>query len=150
MVFIALIWVLQIFNWVGHNRLDYDYGILPRNIGRLPQIFSDTSLQFGFPSIAPVGVGTIGQSTAAFLFYQNSTEFIDTLSWTRGKREKRWIHGSGSGASMARRSPCTSWTTWPFWRSIDGISIGISHGDTKSRRYCFLCESPCLCASVAR
>jgi len=25
--FIALIWVLQIFNWVSHYRLDYDYGI---------------------------------------------------------------------------------------------------------------------------
>src|SRR5258708_13059766 len=37
--FIALIWILQIFNWAGHYRLDYDYGVLPRNIGRLPQIF---------------------------------------------------------------------------------------------------------------
>ena len=37
--FIALIWVLQIFNWAGHYRLDYDYGILPRSIGRLPEIF---------------------------------------------------------------------------------------------------------------
>jgi hypothetical protein len=51
----------------------------------LPRIFSSATLQLGFPSIAPVGVGTIGQSTAAFLFYQNSTEYIDTLSWTRGK-----------------------------------------------------------------
>jgi len=38
--FIALIWVLQIFNWAGHYRLDYDYGILPRSIGRLPEICS--------------------------------------------------------------------------------------------------------------
>ena len=33
------------------------------------------------------------------------------------------IHGSGSGASIASFSPCTSWTTWPFWRSIEGISM---------------------------
>jgi membrane associated rhomboid family serine protease len=49
--FIALIWVLQIFNWVGHNRLDYDYGILPRNIERLPQIFSAPFLHFSWDHI---------------------------------------------------------------------------------------------------
>ena len=49
--FIALIWVLQIFNWVGHYRLDYDYGILPRNIGRLPQIFSAPFLHFSWDHI---------------------------------------------------------------------------------------------------
>ena len=49
--FIALIWVLQIFNWVGHYQLDYDYGILPRNIGRLPQIFSAPFLHFSWDHI---------------------------------------------------------------------------------------------------
>jgi membrane associated rhomboid family serine protease len=49
--FIALIWVLQIFNWVGHNRLDYDYGILPHNIGRLPQIFTAPFLHFSWDHI---------------------------------------------------------------------------------------------------
>src|SRR5436305_6941171 len=49
--FIALIWVLQIFNWVGRYRLDYDYGILPRNIGRLPQIFSAPFLHFSWDHI---------------------------------------------------------------------------------------------------
>src|SRR5947207_8668884 len=49
--FIALIWVLQIFNWAGHYRLDYDYGIMPRNIGRLPQIFSAPFLHFSWDHI---------------------------------------------------------------------------------------------------
>jgi len=49
--FIALIWVLQIFNWVSHNRLDYDYGILPRNIERLPEIFSAPFLHFSWDHI---------------------------------------------------------------------------------------------------
>jgi membrane associated rhomboid family serine protease len=49
--FIALIWVLQIFNWADHYRLDYDYGILPRNIGRLPQIFSAPFLHFSWDHI---------------------------------------------------------------------------------------------------
>src|ERR1700751_5218418 len=46
--FIALIWGLQIFNWVGHYRLDYDYGILPRNIGGLPPVFSAPVLHFSW------------------------------------------------------------------------------------------------------
>ena len=49
--FIALIWVLQIFNWAGHYRLDYDYGILPRSIGRLPEIFSAPFLHFSWDHI---------------------------------------------------------------------------------------------------
>ena len=49
--FIALIWVLQIFNWADHYRLDYDYGILPRSIGRLPQIFSAPFLHFSWDHI---------------------------------------------------------------------------------------------------
>jgi membrane associated rhomboid family serine protease len=49
--FIALIWVLQIFNWVGHYRLDYDYGILPRNIGRLPEILTAPFLHFSWNHI---------------------------------------------------------------------------------------------------
>ena len=49
--FIALIWVLQIFNWVGHNRLAYDYGIVPRSIGRLPEIFSAPFLHFSWDHI---------------------------------------------------------------------------------------------------
>jgi membrane associated rhomboid family serine protease len=49
--FIALIWVLQIFNWADHYRLDYDYGIVPRNIGRLPQIFSSPFLHFSWDHI---------------------------------------------------------------------------------------------------
>src|SRR5580704_4632943 len=49
--FIVLIWVLQIFNWADHYRLDYDYGILPRNIGRLPQVFSSPFLHFSWDHI---------------------------------------------------------------------------------------------------
>ena len=49
--FIVLIWVLQIFNWAGHYRLDDSYGILPRNIGRLPQIFSSPFLHFSWDHI---------------------------------------------------------------------------------------------------
>jgi membrane associated rhomboid family serine protease len=38
--FLALIWVLQVANWADSYRLDQAYGILPRNVGRLGDIFS--------------------------------------------------------------------------------------------------------------
>ena len=40
--FIGLIWLLQVFNWADHYRLDQDYGILPRHIGRLPPVTAMT------------------------------------------------------------------------------------------------------------
>ena len=49
--FIGLIWLLQIFNWAGHYRLDAEYGILPRNIGRLPEIFTSPFLHFSWDHI---------------------------------------------------------------------------------------------------
>src|SRR6266704_2042519 len=72
--FIALIWILQIFNWAGHHRLDYDYGILPRNIGRLPQIFSAPFLHFSWDHIE-------GNSGPLFVFgllaaYRGVTKFL--------------------------------------------------------------------------
>ena len=49
--FIGLIWLLQVFNWADHYRLDQDYGILPRNIGRLPEIFTSPFLHFNWEHI---------------------------------------------------------------------------------------------------
>jgi membrane associated rhomboid family serine protease len=49
--FIGLIWLLQIFNWADHYHLDQDYGIVPRNIGRLPEIFTSPFLHFNWDHI---------------------------------------------------------------------------------------------------
>jgi membrane associated rhomboid family serine protease len=49
--FIGLIWVIQIFNWADHYHLDFDYGILPRSIGRLPEIFTAPFLHFSWDHI---------------------------------------------------------------------------------------------------
>lgn len=38
--FLALIWILQVVNWADHYQLDQEYGILPRTVGRLGDIFS--------------------------------------------------------------------------------------------------------------
>jgi len=49
--FIALIWVLQVANWADHYGLDASYGILPRSIGRLPDIFVAPFLHFSWDHI---------------------------------------------------------------------------------------------------
>jgi membrane associated rhomboid family serine protease len=49
--FIALIWILQLFNWAGHYRLDASYGILPRSIGHLGDIFTAPFLHFSWDHI---------------------------------------------------------------------------------------------------
>ena len=49
--FIALIWILQIFNWADHYHLDASYGIVPRNLGRLGDIFVAPFLHFNWDHI---------------------------------------------------------------------------------------------------
>jgi membrane associated rhomboid family serine protease len=49
--FIALIWILQIANWADHYQLDASYGILPRSIGRLPDIFTAPFLHFSWDHV---------------------------------------------------------------------------------------------------
>src|SRR5215468_5424394 len=49
--FIALIWILQIANWADHYGLDNSYGILPRSLGRLGDIFTAPFLHFSWDHI---------------------------------------------------------------------------------------------------
>jgi membrane associated rhomboid family serine protease len=49
--FIALIWILQVANWADSYRLDVDYGILPRSIGHLPDMFTAPFLHFSWDHI---------------------------------------------------------------------------------------------------
>ncbi len=49
--FLALIWVLQVFNWADGYRLDAEYGILPLHPSRLPEIFSAPFLHFSWQHI---------------------------------------------------------------------------------------------------
>jgi len=72
--FIGLIWILQIVNWAVHYRLDFDYGILPRNISRLPEIFTAPFLHFSWDHIE-------GNSGPLFVFgflaaYRGVTKFL--------------------------------------------------------------------------
>jgi len=49
--FVALIWVIQIANWADSYRLDFDYGIVTRDVGRLPDIFLAPFLHFNWDHI---------------------------------------------------------------------------------------------------
>ncbi|HYB47823.1 MAG TPA: rhomboid family intramembrane serine protease [Streptosporangiaceae bacterium] len=49
--FIGLIWVLQIANWADHYGLDQSYGILPRSVGHLGDIFTAPFLHFSWDHI---------------------------------------------------------------------------------------------------
>src|SRR5207302_1987896 len=106
--FIALIWVLQIFNWADHYRLDYDYGILPRNIGRLPQIFSSPFLHFSWDHIE-------GNSGPLFVFgllaaYRGVTKFLGVtllVAVTSGRAVAGTGRGKVSGGSGGRRPATT-------------------------------------------
>ena len=50
-VFLAVIWLLQVLNWADSYRLDYQYGILPHNAGRLGEIFTAPFLHFSWQHI---------------------------------------------------------------------------------------------------
>ena len=72
--FIGLIWLLQIVNWAGHYHLDGSYGILPRSIGRLPDIFTAPFLHFSWDHVE-------GNSGPLFVFgflaaYRGVTRFL--------------------------------------------------------------------------
>lgn len=49
--FLALIWVLQLFNVADGYRLDLNYGILPHHVSRLPEIFTAPLLHFSWQHI---------------------------------------------------------------------------------------------------
>src|SRR6202050_2747006 len=49
--FIVLIWILQVANWADHYHLDASYGILPRSLGHLGDIFTAPFLHFSWDHI---------------------------------------------------------------------------------------------------
>src|SRR5580692_4833183 len=72
--FIALIWILQVANWADHYHLDGTYGILPRSLGHLGDIFIAPFLHFSWDHIE-------GNSGPLFVFgllaaYRGVTRFL--------------------------------------------------------------------------
>jgi membrane associated rhomboid family serine protease len=49
--FMAVVWALQIANWVGGYRIDADYQIIPQQVDRLPDIFAAPFLHYSWAHI---------------------------------------------------------------------------------------------------
>ena len=49
--FVAVIWILQVFNWADGYRLNASYSILPHDAGRLPEIFTAPFLHLSWQHI---------------------------------------------------------------------------------------------------
>jgi membrane associated rhomboid family serine protease len=93
--FIALIWVLQIANWADHYGLDQSYGILPRSLGHLGDIFTAPFLHFSWDHIE-------GNSGPLFVFgllaaYRGVVKFLGAtliIAITSGMAV--WLFQSGT------------------------------------------------------
>jgi len=49
--FMVVLWVIQIANWAGHYHLDQEYGLIPKRVDRLPEIFTSPFLHFSWAHI---------------------------------------------------------------------------------------------------
>ncbi|HVV11735.1 rhomboid family intramembrane serine protease [Amycolatopsis sp.] len=74
--FLAVLWIVQIVNWATGYRLAVDYGIRPRQLGSLPEIFSAPFLHFSWSHIE-------GNSGPFFIF--------GFLAAYRGVRKFVWV-----------------------------------------------------------
>ena len=100
--FLAILWVVQIANWADSYRLTYEYGIVPHDIGRLPEIFTAPFLHFSWTHIE-------GNSGPLFIFgflaaYRGVAKFLGvTLLVAITSGLAAWIfespHSVGAGAS---------------------------------------------------
>jgi membrane associated rhomboid family serine protease len=58
---LAVLWIIQIVNWADGYRLTFEYGIVPRDLGRLPDILTAPFLHFSWAHIE-------GNSGPLFIF----------------------------------------------------------------------------------
>jgi membrane associated rhomboid family serine protease len=49
--FMVVLWVIQIANWADHYQLDAQYGLIPKQLDRLPEIFTAPFLHFSWAHI---------------------------------------------------------------------------------------------------
>jgi membrane associated rhomboid family serine protease len=58
---LAVLWIIQVVNWADGYRLTFEYGIVPRDLSRLPDIFTAPFLHFSWAHIE-------GNSGPLFIF----------------------------------------------------------------------------------
>jgi membrane associated rhomboid family serine protease len=97
--FLALIWILQVVNWADSYRLDQSFGIVPRNVGRLGDIFSAPFLHANWEHIEGnsvpllvLGVAAAYRGIARFLA---ATAIIAILSGLTV-----WLFQSGNSVTI--------------------------------------------------
>jgi membrane associated rhomboid family serine protease len=85
--FLALIWILQVFNWADSYRLDATFGILPRNVDHLGDIFTAPFLHFSWQHIEGnsvplfvLGVLAAYRGIAKFLLLTLIVAFVSGLA----------------------------------------------------------------------
>ena len=82
--FLALIWILQVVNWADHYQLDQEYGILPRNVGRLGDIFTAPLLHASWAHIegnsAPLFVLGVAAAYRGLLRFLGASVIIAIMS----------------------------------------------------------------------
>jgi membrane associated rhomboid family serine protease len=97
--FLALIWLLQVVNWTDHYQLDQEYGILPRSVGRLGDIFSAPFLHANWAHIegnsVPLFVLGVAAAYRSVLRFAALTAFVAITSGLAV-----WFFQSGSGVTI--------------------------------------------------
>ncbi len=97
--FIAIIWAVQIANWADHYAIDASYGIIPRDVLRLPDIFLAPFLHASWTHIE-------GNSGPLFIFgflaaYRGVWKFVGVtvlVAITSGLAV--WFFQGGSGVTV--------------------------------------------------
>jgi membrane associated rhomboid family serine protease len=82
--FLALIWIVQVANWADHYQLDQEYGILPRSVGRLGDIFTAPFLHASWAHIegnsAPLFVLGVAAAYRGLLRFLGASVIIAIMS----------------------------------------------------------------------
>jgi len=107
---LAVLWIIQIANWADHYQLTLDYGIRPRDITSLPNIFSAPFLHFSWAHIE-------GNSGPLFIFgflaaYRGVKKFVfvtilvvltsGLTAWIAEPAKHRRRRGQRSGVRLLR------------------------------------------------
>ena len=99
--FLALIWILQVVNWADSYRLDQSFGILPRNVGRLGDIFTAPFLHANWEHIegnsVPLLVLGVAAAYRGILRFLAATAIIAIVSGLTV-----WLFQSGNSVTIGR------------------------------------------------
>jgi membrane associated rhomboid family serine protease len=97
--FLALIWLLQLVNVADHYQLDQEYGILPRSVGRLGDIFTAPFLHASWEHIEgnsiPLFVLGVAAAYRSLLRFAALTAIVAITSGLTV-----WFFQSGNGVTI--------------------------------------------------